>query len=183
MNSSTQLKVLWTEGLLMAPQHLQQSDRYHEALLSQRLEAVLSQTWGMIRCELDRRALGEGTVRLDCFEGVLPDGGVLAIHGDHPEAPPSRPIEGLGPERPMLELYLAMPREREGLAQVGARARFTAHARRMPDTCTSDGEPAEVELALRNVRFVFGHEPREDLESIKVAEIRRESQGLSLIHI
>ncbi|MDQ3034191.1 MAG: type VI secretion system baseplate subunit TssK [Myxococcota bacterium] len=177
MNGSMQLKVLWTEGLLMAPQHLQQSDRYHEALVSQRLAAVSSHPWGVVRCDLDRRALADGTVRLDAFAGVLPDGGVLQIDGDHPEAPPSRPVEGLGPERPVLEVFLALPREREGLAQLGARARYTAHARRMPDAFTLDGEAAEVELALRNVRFVFGHEPREDLEAIKVAEIRRESQG------
>lgn len=177
MNGGTQLKVLWTEGLLMAPQHLQQSDRYHESLLAQRLAALHPHAWGVVRCELDRRALGDGTVRLESFAGVLPDGGVLSIDGEHPEAPPSRPVEGLGPERAILEVYLAIPREREGLCQIGARARYTAHARRMPDACTSDGEPAEVELALRNVRFVFGHEPREDLETVKIAEIRRESQG------
>ncbi|UJR78605.1 type VI secretion system baseplate subunit TssK [Sandaracinus amylolyticus] len=177
MNRSTQLKVLWTEGLLMGPQHLQQSDRYHESLVAQRLDALEPNNWGVVRCELDRHALGEGTVRLDAFVGVMPDGGVLAMDADHPEAPPSRPVEGLGADRATLDVYLALPREREGQAQVGARARYTAHARRIADVITSGGEPAEVELALRNVRFVFGHEPREDLETIKIAEVRRESQG------
>lgn len=177
MNRSTQLKVLWTEGLLMAPQHLQQSDRYHEALLAQRLDALDPHGWGIVRCELDRHALAEGTIRLDELACVMPEGSVLTIGRDHPEAPPSRPVEGLGPERACLELHLAIPRERDGAPQVGARARYTPLPRRMADACTEGGELVEVELALRNVRFVFGHEPREDLESIKIAEIRRDSQG------
>ena len=177
MNRSTQLKVLWTEGLLMAPQHLQQADRYHESLLAQRLDALGRDSWGVVRCELDRHALAEGTLRLDELACVMPDGSVLSIGRDHPEAPPTRPVEGLGPERSTLDVHVAIPREREGAPLVGARARYTPHARRMSDACTADGEPVEVELALRNVRFVFGHEPREDLEHVKIAEVRRDSQG------
>lgn len=177
MNRSIPLKVLWTEGLLMAPSHLQQSDRYHEAHVAQRLEAVAPHPWGVLRCELDRRALADGTLRLEALDAVLADGTVLSLDADHPEAPPSRTIEGLGPERAALDVFVALPRAREGLPQVGARARYTAHARRIPDAYTDGGEPAEVELALRNVRFVLGHEPREDLEVLKIAEVRRESQG------
>ena len=39
-------KPVWTEGLFMTPQHLQQSDLYHEALLQARVQAALSYGWG-----------------------------------------------------------------------------------------------------------------------------------------
>ena len=35
-------KPVWTEGLFMTPQHLQQADTYHESLLQSRMHAVLS---------------------------------------------------------------------------------------------------------------------------------------------
>jgi type VI secretion system protein ImpJ len=181
MNGSTQLKVLWSEGLLMAPQHLQQSDRYHEALVAGRLSALHAHPWGALRVELDRQAIADGVIKLEHFTGVLPDGAVLTIDKGSLEAPPSRPIEGLLPERSTLEVFLAIPSERESSSQTGARSRYTAHVRRLADLTTEDGELADVELALRNVRFMFGHEPREDMEAIKIAEIRRESRGLYVL--
>ena len=33
-------RVVWTEGMFMAPQHMQQLDIYHERLLDRRLRAV-----------------------------------------------------------------------------------------------------------------------------------------------
>ncbi len=178
MNGTTQLKVLWSEGLLMAPQHLQQTDRYHEALVAGRLAALHPHPWGALRVELDRQAIADGVIKLEHFAGVLPEGAVLTIDKGSPEAPPSRPIEGLLPERSTLEVFLAIPSERENVHQIGARSRYTAHVRRIADLTTEDSEPTEVELALRNVRFVFGHESRDDMEAIKIAEIRRESRGL-----
>ena len=39
-------KPIWTEGLFMTPQHLQQCDTYHESLLHARVHAVLTHDWG-----------------------------------------------------------------------------------------------------------------------------------------
>ena len=72
-------RVVWSEGLLMAPQHLQQLDIYHERLLSQRLDAVSSLCWGVHAVEFDQRALRTGQVLLTRFRGVLPDGAVLDL--------------------------------------------------------------------------------------------------------
>ena len=40
-------KPVWTEGLFMTPQHLQQSDQYHEALLHSRMHAIATYDWGV----------------------------------------------------------------------------------------------------------------------------------------
>src|SRR5689334_13493742 len=73
-------KVAWAEGMLMLPQHLQQSDRYHESLLAARLDAADPLSWGALRVEVDQRQLAQGNVALTAFEGVLPDGTALALH-------------------------------------------------------------------------------------------------------
>lgn len=181
MNGSTQLKVLWSEGLLMAPQHLQQSDRYHETLVTERLSALHAYPWGAVRVELDRRAITDGMIKLDHFAGVLPDGTVLTIERDSLEAPPARPVEGLPPERSVLDVYIGVPSECESAGPSGSRSRYSAHVRRIADHTTEGGEPAEVELAKRNVRLVFGHESRDDMELIKIAEVRRDSRTLYVV--
>ena len=46
-------RVVWSEGMLISPQHLQQQDRYHEALLSERLRAYSPHAWGVVELVLE----------------------------------------------------------------------------------------------------------------------------------
>lgn len=177
MMRPTQPNVLWTEGLLLAPPHLQQSDRYHEALLGARLEAIAPIHWGIVRCELDRHALEGGVLRIAELAAVTAEGTVIVIDRDHPELPPSRNLDRAALDRGTVQVLLALPREREGTPVLGERARCAAHPRRIVDVCTEGGEAIEVELAMRNIQLVLGHEPREGLEVIAIAEIRRDTQG------
>jgi type VI secretion system protein ImpJ len=39
-------RVIWSEGLLMTPQHMQQLDRFHEERLNARLDAIDHESWG-----------------------------------------------------------------------------------------------------------------------------------------
>ncbi len=50
-------RIVWSEGMLISPQHLQQQDRYHEALLGERLRALSPHAWGVVELALDERAL------------------------------------------------------------------------------------------------------------------------------
>lgn len=180
-------RVVWTEGLLLAPHHLQQLDLYHEELLGHRLRALTPHDWGVVRCELDLRALGAGQVRIQDFVGVLPDGLFVAFDHDDPETPQARPIEGhFGPKQQALEIYLGAPREREGTAnyseptQSNPRTRFVVAKRPVWDSTSGSGE-AQVSFAQRNLVILFGDEPREDFEALKVAEIVRDRTGALVV--
>ena len=48
-------KPIWTEGLLISQHHFQQQDRYHEALLRDRLSSVVHYSWGITDLEIDDR--------------------------------------------------------------------------------------------------------------------------------
>src|SRR5438046_217149 len=103
-------KVVWSEGLLMAPQHLQEQDSFHEALLCDRLDAIDPFNWGVVRIELDRKALSANHVQLSLLTGVLPDGTALAVDANHPELPPSRVIGNHFPHtQTRLDVYLSLP--------------------------------------------------------------------------
>ena len=96
----------------------QQLDRYHEGYVGARLGGLFPYDWGVVAIELDERALVAGQVRVQRFEGVLPDGIPLAFDGAHPEVPAIRPVEGhFKPTQQFLEVFpqyehTAYPRHR-----------------------------------------------------------------------
>ena len=174
------LRVAWTEGLLMAPQHLQQHDRYLEGLVNARIEALGPLWWGVLRVEIDRRALAQGQLSLVEFVGVLPGGTALHLGPGDSELPAARPVN-FPPTQQSLRVYLAVPRERDGInnyaGKNGGRERFVLEHRPIGDAAGS-GTSLEVALARRNVAFLVGDEPREDMESIPIAEIARREAAI-----
>jgi type VI secretion system protein ImpJ len=114
-------RVVWSEGLLVSPQHLQQADLYHERLLDVRLAALTPQTWGILSLELDLGALQADQFRMSRFVGILPDGLHLGFEAGDAEAPAARPIGAhFPPAQPVLEVFLAVPKERDGVPSVAA---------------------------------------------------------------
>lgn len=178
-------RVLWSEGLLMAPQHLQQLDRYHEALLSARIDGLERYGWGALSVELDTRALSAGHVQLNRFHGVMPDGVVLRLDGGDALLPPSRPIDRhFPPTSPVLEVFLSLPRERPGtnnFAQgTSSPVRFRPETRKVYDVA-AQGQELELSFSAPNLSLRFGDEARDDFVSIKVAEIVRDDAGGLLV--
>ncbi len=175
------LRVVWSEGLLMSPQHLQQLDVYHERLVGARLDALEPLDWGVVNIEIDRRALESGQVRIQELTAVLPDGLVVDCGAGDPELPASRPVEGHFPHtQQVLEVYVGVPRERDGVANYadrpGGRSRYIVSSRNVPDL-TGDGHSLEVSFAQRNLQILFGTEPKDDFETLKVAEVTRDASG------
>lgn len=177
----TPLRVVWSEGLLMSPQHLQQQDLYHENHVGSRLDGLEPLNWGVIKVEVDRRALESGQIRIAELTCILPDGLVLDCGSGDPELPPSRPVEGHFPHtQNVLEVYVAVPRERDGVSnyaeQAGGRARYVVTNKTVPDL-TGESSGLEVSFGQRNIQILFGNEPRDDFESIKIAELCRDASG------
>jgi len=172
----------------MAPQHLQQQDRYQEALLCDRLDALSPFNWGVLRVEIDKKALAAGRVQLTTFEGVLPDGVVLSLRSGHPELPGTRDIADHFPHAAdHLDVYIGLPEEREGIdnfaedaQNTNGHVRYAASNRNMYDLAGS-GSTAEVPFARRRPVLLFGDEPREGIICFKLAEIVRDDAGSSVI--
>jgi len=180
-------RVVWSEGMLVSPQHLQQADLYHERLLDRRLAALAPQTWGILSLELDRGALAAAELRVSRFVGILPDGLYLDFLAGDPEAPAARPIGvHFAPSQPVLEVFLAVPKERDGVPSVAAddsspaaearRTRFLSATRPVGDL-TGESADMSIAFARRNISLLFGDEARDDYESIKIAEIVRNASG------
>ncbi len=175
-------KVVWSEGMLLSPQHLQALDRFHEAYVAARLDAVAPTGWGVLAMDIDPAALAAGQVRLVRFAGILPDGLPVAFE-DADSSPPARDAAVSFPAAARsLDVYLAVPRERDGVsnyAEEGARgaSRYLSLSRELADATSPDAAALPVKLARPNAVLLLGDERREDHESIKIAELQRAATG------
>jgi type VI secretion system protein ImpJ len=189
-------RVVWSEGMLVSPQHLQQADLYHERMLDCRLSATTALGWGITSVQVDAGALAADQLVVSRFAGVLPDGLPLDFKAGDPEAPAARPIgANFPPALPALEVFLAVPIEREGVPSVAAevaadtkapgakaviRTRFRSASRKIVDMT---GEAADLTMAFarRNLTVLFGNDSRDDYDTIKIAEIVRDAGGALLV--
>lgn len=174
---------VWSEGTFLSPQHLQAQDRFHETLLHARVEAIAPARWGVAALEIDPAALAAGQLRVQRFEGIFPDGLPVAFDEGQAEAPAPR---ALGERFPVaaasLEVFLAVAREREGIAAYAAEPGAAAPARygvasRPVQDATRPGATAVVAFARPRTALLLGAEPREDHEAIKIAEVVRTGAG------
>jgi len=174
-------RLVWSEGMLLSPQHLQALDRFHEAQLAARLDGVAPLAWGVMELELDGAALAAGRLSVASFAGILPDGLPVAFD-DAATAPPPREVAERFPAAARsLDVWLAVPRERDGIASYAdegapSTSRFLAGARPVQDAA-APGTPIPVRFARPNVVILLGDEPRDDHEAIKIAELVRAPSG------
>jgi len=98
-------KVVWTEGLFLQPQHLQQHDRYFERLVRVSTAALRPFSWGLTQLELDNDLLTLGKFAVRSAVGVLPDGTPFSVPDDvdHP-----RPLDLAETARNNI-VYLLLP--------------------------------------------------------------------------
>ncbi len=75
--------IQWHEGMLLAPQHFQQSSLRQEELLHYHSMLLAPFHWGIRRLRYDQDLLLNGVLRILDLEAVMPDGLVVAHpHGD-----------------------------------------------------------------------------------------------------
>jgi type VI secretion system protein ImpJ len=88
-------KVVWSEGMLLQPQHLQQSERNADHVRHVAMRATVAWAWGFSELEIDTAALELGKLALVRAVGVFGDGTVFDMPAVDPlpeplELPPRR---------------------------------------------------------------------------------------------
>lgn len=173
-------RVSWKDGMFLLPQHFQQGERSIESTFQLRLHGPSPLDWGVISLELNDAAIGQGRVELVRLQAILPDG--MAV--DIPEidaAPPSR-IFQLPASAQTMDVYLGVPARRPRAAVVTvetnrADVRYVEQLTEVPD----DLDPTrtqQIEVAAKNLRFLFSGEPLDGMVLLKIAEIYRTTAGL-----
>ena len=183
MTIATASRPLWSEGMLMCPQHMQQQDLYHEQHVHARLQALSAAPWGVTSVQFDTSALKAGTLQLNGFRGVLPDGTPAHFDALSPLRPPSRSV---GPHFPAklesLGVYLGLPLMREGVANyalssdASAAQRFRGVVRRVFDLTLARNE-RELQVSEPALVLLFDGEQQKDHAILKIGEIVHDQAG------
>ncbi|QNH23292.1 type VI secretion system baseplate subunit TssK [Xanthomonas sp. GW] len=108
-------KVVWSEGLFLRPQHLQQQERYLERYVELRAGGLHAYAWGFSELELETDLLAIGKLGIRRARGVFPDGTPFAMPGDDP-LPPALDVE---PNWRDQTVYLTLPLRAAAQADVG----------------------------------------------------------------
>jgi len=144
--------VQWHEGMLLAPQHFQQSWLRAEALLGHAVGETGLFPWGVRRLAIDSALLAGGRLRLLVVEALLPDG--LAVL--HPrENEPFLELD-LAPfkaelARAAMALHLTVPREHPR-PEPGETRRW----RSVEGGVVADANTGEGDLAMPRLRPALG---------------------------
>lgn len=107
-------RVVWSEGMLLKPHHLQQHDRFIEQRIESRCRVLGSYSYGFDELELDHNLLRMGKVAIRRASGVFPDGTPFRI----PDQDQPPPVLELSSGTRDTVLYLAIPVYRAGTPYV-----------------------------------------------------------------
>lgn len=151
-------KVIWSEGMFLRPQHLQQHDRYLENLVEAHSAAVAPYRWGHVSMRLDENALRMGRIALLAGRGILPD----FTPFDFPQVDePPLPLTIREDARDEL-VVLAAPLRRLGadeadLAGTDATAltRYCVSTAEVRDSNSGPERAAVIQLANLRLRFLL----------------------------
>src|SRR5215813_9378454 len=175
-------RIVWSEGMYLAPHHFQAQSRYFEDSIQFATSSLWFSSYGLSGLELDAEALQNGTVTVVHARGIFPDG--LPFH--MPESDPlpeSRAVADVfPPASDGLTVMLAIPpRKPNGyncsLEETnGADARFIADSQVLHDENTGlDERP--VRLGRKNLRLLMDSEPAGDLVTLPIARVVRDGAG------
>ena len=179
-------KPIWTEGLLVSQHHFQQQDRYHEALLQERMRSLFQYDWGVMELAVDERAVTSGQFRLQRFAAIWPDGSRTSCGegGDDPLPEPRSFEAAFRPELSKLEVFAGLAYESEAAPNLVSKglehARFAGAVHKVADLNTGSS-PQELQWAAPNFRIFFGGERHDGFALVQIAELVRQANGQPLL--
>lgn len=166
-------KPLWSEGMLVRPQHFQQHDRWIEHALEARISATTLFGWGLRRLTLDAPTLARGQVLVDSVVAIMPDGTVIDSGTGLVIAPRAVPPT-LRNAAVKLALGLRRPHGAfgGGVGEPGRLGRYRRTEQSVRDDTAPERQPIGVEVAELAIHLLFEGEPEDGLVTLPIARIR-----------
>lgn len=175
-------KIVWSEGMYLAPQHFQAQNRYFEDSLHFATSNLWDEIYGFAACEVDADALQNGILSLIHARGIFEDGLVF----DMPECdrlPQPRSFGDLfSPTADHLTICLAVPRwapdGKNCELEVGPSltSRYACEVESLHDENTGRDEK-QISLGRKNVRLILESETTAGLLALPVARVIRDGTG------
>ncbi|PRA23035.1 type VI secretion system baseplate subunit TssK [Pseudomonas poae] len=165
-------KVIWREGMLLRPQHLQHNDRYYHQQFN-RTRLLGSDAWGFLTLDVDVQYLNLGKIVVNQASGVLPDGSLFELSGAMEPLVLQVPAN-VGRQAVYLALPLATDnqvetRERE---QNEGLARYVACETEVRDSNSGSDSCCLIHCARPDLRLLLGeHTHDASYVKLQVAQV------------
>ncbi|MBL6458657.1 type VI secretion system baseplate subunit TssK [Belnapia sp. T6] len=169
-------RVLWSEGMLLRTQHLQQQDRWAEGLVRSATLGLRHHGWGFRTLQVEQGLLAQGRLALRRASGVMPDGTPFSFPdgGSCPE-----PLEiAAGAAQPVVA-HLALPVQLAGAPEMDppgrepSGLRYAAREVEIRDSVAqADAATAPLHVAELRFRLLDGTgAPRDAYVTLPVARV------------
>ena len=184
MNSDVPADVLWHEGMLLSPQHFQQSALRFERLLQYRLWRSAPFSYGVHSIAFDQSALTGGFLRLTQLEAVMPDGLVVKLPAGE-QADLSFDLTPLIAElrQEPMRVLLAVPHQQTGSASQasgGDLPRMRASAGEDTIDLTSGLGGVHVGRQIPNLRLLVTRQNSRKFVTMPIAEVACRDEAFEL---
>lgn len=174
--------IQWHEGMLLMPQHFQQTDFRMENMMAYYLGHTFSFFWGVVQLKIDEALLTSGIYRPLELEAIMPDG--LLISG-LPET--QTPLQvNLVPFQKELQvepyyIYLCIPPWREGTMDVGGDLpRYLSSLSTNIIDMNTGEQPIDIPRLLPNLSLQIAQEPPSHYISLPLAQVTYDAKSFSL---
>lgn len=169
--------IQWHEGMMLAPQHLQQLSQRSESLVHYHLHTIAPFYWGIRHLEIDQKLLTTGIFRVIKLEAVMPDGLVVS-HQAGQGSDLQLMLQNV--QNQPVTIHLAVP-ARSLVATKGDLPRYhSVEGEPVVDESTGEGEISIPRLKPQ-LRLFAGEIPPAKLVSFPLAKVvyRNEAFGLT----
>jgi len=174
--------IQWHEGMLLAPQHFQQSALRQEELLHYHTLAIAPFYWGVRRLKFDQVALVSGILRVSELEAVMPDGLVVS-HGLQEGGELEVDLTSYAEEmrQRAVTIHLAVPAKKLGATPAkGDLARYdSADGHPVVDENTGEGDLRIPRLRPR-LGLLVTETPPQKYVSFPLARVQNKNETFAL---
>ena len=165
-------KVVWSEGMLLQPQHLQQQERHGDHVRHVTMRSTTPYAWGFSELEIDSAALALGKVALVRAVGVFADGTVFDMPAVDPLPAPFDVPAGMRDE----VIVLALPVRRAGAREADPEAfedlvRHRVLESDVPDYNTAGERTALLQLGQLHTRLMGAKESTDAWTTLGVVQV------------
>lgn len=170
-------RVVWSEGMHLAPHHFQAQKRYFEDLIDFTSQSLHYSAYGFAGIEWSEEALKNGRLELLHARGFMPDG-LAFVMPESDALPASRPVaELISPVARYATVHLVLPPYNAGGANCSdSTTRFAPDERTMVDE-NGGSEERQVTLGRKNFTLVLDNELKPGMISMPMGRVMRDGAG------
>jgi type VI secretion system protein ImpJ len=174
--------ISWSEGMLLSPQHFQQSDIYWGRVLHHYMSVMQPWCWGVQDMAVDVTELVKGKVVIERLRCVMPDGLLVDYPGHYAPQPLTLDLSKHDwATQPKVLVQLRVPVRGKGAASnIGDMQRYTVEPGTLEADENTGGDDIAVDRLQPCISLVAGDAIARSYSAMPLLELQGDARGVQL---